>query len=115
MSVSLVYSTEQGRLCPACSQPVAKCICKQGKAPQVGDGIVRIQRQKQGRGGKTVTVISGLTLADAELLALAKILKQHCGSGGAIKDGSIEIQGDHREKLCAELQKKGFTVKLSGG
>lgn len=83
--------------------------------PPTGDGIVRIQRQKQGRGGKTVSVISGLALADPELLVLAKSLKQRCGSGGAIKDGNIEIQGDHREVLCVELQKMGLTVKLSGG
>jgi translation initiation factor 1 len=114
--MGLVYSTDQGRLCPDCAQPVAGCHCKKaGRSAPAGDGIVRIQRQVQGRGGKTVTVVSGLALADAELKALAKVLKQRCGTGGAIKDGAIEIQGDHRETLRGELQARGLTVKLSGG
>lgn len=114
-SMSLVYSTDQGRLCPDCGKPKASCICKKKSATPTGDGVVRIQRQINGRGGKTVTVITGLALEDAPLKALAKELKQRCGTGGAIKDGAIEIQGDHRETLRDELQKRGLTVKLSGG
>jgi translation initiation factor 1 len=80
-----------------------------------GDGIVRIRRETKGRKGAGVSLIEGVSLAEAELTALAKRLKQVCGSGGAIKNGLIEIQGDHREKLKAELEKQGFKVKLAGG
>jgi translation initiation factor 1 len=76
---------------------------------------VRIQRQVNGRGGKTVTVVTGIPLAGEELKKLAKTLKQRCGTGGAVKDGRVEIQGDHRELLRAELAARGWTVKLSGG
>ena len=112
----LVYSTESGRLCPQCHRPRADCVC--GKdAPGVpsGDGIVRIQRETKGRGGKAVTVVTGVPLPTTELKALAKKLKQKCGVGGALKDGRIEIQGDQRQMLKAELEKQGFDVKLSGG
>ena len=113
--MGLVYSTDKGRVCPQCEQSVSACRCKMARPATAGDGIVRIQRQTQGRGGKTVTVVSGLALDDTALKALAKILKQRCGTGGAIKDGAIEIQGDHRETLRAELQQRGMTVKLAGG
>ncbi len=113
--MSLVYSTDQGRHCPQCNRPKTECICKQVSAAPKGDGVVRIQRQINGRGGKTVTVVGGLIMDETSLKTLAKDLKQRCGSGGAIKDGVIEIQGDHRETLRAELQQRGFTVKLSGG
>src|SRR5262245_48941125 len=112
--MSLVYSTDQGRHCPDCGKPKTACICKKAGAPK-GDGIARIQRQVNGRGGKTVTAISGLLLDDAALRTLAKDLKQRCGTGGAVKDGVIEIQGDHRDTLRAELERRGMTVKLSGG
>lgn len=113
--MSLVYSTDQGRHCPQCNRPKTECICKQTSVAPKGDGVVRIQRQINGRGGKTVTVVSGLIMDETSLKTLAKDLKQRCGSGGAIKDGVIEIQGDHRETLRAELQQRGLTVKLSGG
>jgi translation initiation factor 1 len=113
--MGLVYSTDRGRLCPACHQPQAQCRCKRASAPPPGDGIARIQRQTGGRGGKVVSVISGLGLDAAALRTLCKELKQRCGSGGAVKDFTIEIQGDHRETLKNELEKRGFTVKLSGG
>ena len=79
------------------------------------DGIVRVGRQTQGRKGKGVTVITGVPLAGVELDALATQLKRRCGSGGTVKDGVIEIQGDHREFLLGELQQRGWTVKRSGG
>ncbi len=115
--MSLVYSTDKGRLCPDCRQPQANCQCKSGRArpAPAGDGIARIQRQTGGRGGKTVTVVSGLPLELPALQALGKELKQRCGSGGAVKDFTLEIQGDHRELLKAELEKRGFKVKLAGG
>ena len=81
----------------------------------VGDGVVRVGRETAGRKGGGVTVISGIPLEGKELKALAKRLKQLCGGGGSIVDGKIEIQGDHRDKLVAELQKRGWTVKKSGG
>jgi len=111
----LVYSTDGGRLCPQCHRPVAGCVCKNDRPASIGDGIVRLQRETKGRGGKAVTVVTGLALAQAELKALAKILKQKCGVGGAIKDENIEIQGDQRQLLKTELEKRGYTVKIAGG
>ena len=74
-----------------------------------------IRREKKGRGGKTVTVIDGLRLAPAELKALGRHLRQACGTGGTVKDGAIEIQGDHREQVAAALQQAGYRVKFTGG
>ena len=110
----LVYSSGQGRICPGCSQPVAKCRCKQQAAPK-GDGIVRIRRETKGRKGKGVTLITGVPLTGDELKQLAKKLKQKCGTGGTIKDGVIEIQGDHHDLLMTELPQLGWQVKKAGG
>jgi translation initiation factor 1 len=110
----LVFSTDAGRHCPDCRQPVAECTCKQTAIPE-GDGIARVRRESKGRGGKTVTTISGVPLAEEPLKELAKALKQRCGTGGSLKEGVIEIQGDHVELLVAELIKKGFKAKKSGG
>ncbi len=110
----LVYSSEQGTMCPGCEKPKPKCICKDTKAPS-GDGVVRVGRETKGRKGKAVTVVTGILLADKELTKLGKELKKRCGSGGTIKDGVIEIQGDHRDVLVAELTKRGYQVKRSGG
>ena len=74
-----------------------------------------MRRETQGRGGKTVTTVSGLGLAEADLRELAGDLKRRCGTGGSVKDYVIEIQGDHREAIVAELEKRGYTVKLAGG
>lgn len=110
-----VYSSEQGRICPQCSQAVGKCRCRLQAAPAGGDGIVRLRRETKGRKGKGVTLISGVPLSGEELKALTKSLKQKCGTGGTIKDGVIEIQGDHREQLLQQLQKLGWKVKIAGG
>jgi len=115
----LVYSSEHGRICPHCGLPSKRCQCranprKRDAIPQ-GDGIVRVRRETKGRGGKTVTTLTGILLPEPELKALARELKQRCGGGGAIKDGVIEIQGDHRDVLVEELQKRGFEVKRAGG
>lgn len=110
----LVYSTDSGRHCPDCGQPVGACICKQSQIPE-GDGIARVRRESKGRGGKTVTTISGVPLAEEPLKKLASVLKKRCGCGGSLKDGVIEIQGDHVELLLAELIKHGFKAKKSGG
>jgi translation initiation factor 1 len=111
----LVYSTATGRLCPQCQRPVADCVCGVDRPAAAGDGIIRLHRETKGRGGKAVTVIKGLPLAGAELKALAKVLKQKCGVGGALKDGTIEIQGDQRKLIKTELEKRGYTVKIAGG
>jgi len=109
----LVFSTDAGRHCPECSKPVDACICKQTVIP-AGDGIARVRRESKGRGGKTVTTITGVPLAEDALKELATTLKKRCGTGGALKDGVIEIQGDHVELLLAELIKHGFKAKKSG-
>ncbi len=121
MTDRVVYSTESGRIhnCPDCGQPYKKCRCAQ--SPVTGtsgnkkksDGIVRVMRDRKGRGGKTVTVIDGLP--EGELPALVQQLKKLCGSGGTIKDGNIEIQGDHCEKVEAKLSTLGYKVKHAGG
>jgi translation initiation factor 1 len=110
-----VYSTESGRMCKGCGRPVADCACRQKRPAAAGDGIVRIRREVKGRGGKTVTVAGGFQLADDALAALAGDLKRRCGTGGAVKNGEILIQGDHRETLLAELRKRGFAAKIAGG
>lgn len=111
-----VYSTETGRVCPDCGRPVAGCQCKRRQAGvPAADGIVRIRRETKGRNGKGVTLIDGLPLAAEELNALAKVLKARCGTGGTVKDGIIEIQGDHRELLQQQLLQIGYKVKLAGG
>ena len=107
----LVYSTEHGRICPACAKPVADCVCKQNTPLPEGDGIVRIVYDTKGRKGKGVTVISGLLLGASDLKALVRELKAKCGSGGTIKDNTLEIQGDHRDRLTAELKSRGVTLK----
>lgn len=100
----LVYSTDAGRI-------------SQTDAPQIvaTDGIVRIRRETKGRKGNGVTTVSGLDLPEAQIKILAKQLKQKCSTGGTVKEGVIEIQGDHREKLKVELEKLGHNVKLAGG
>ena len=109
-----VYSTEWGRMCPKCGRPVDGCTCKSSTIPS-SDGIVRLQKQSKGRNGKPVTLIRGVLLNEKELQVLLKDLKKLSGSGGTLKEGVLEIQGDHREKIQTELQKRGFKVKLAGG
>jgi translation initiation factor 1 len=109
-----VYSTDHGKMCPQCSQPISSCAC-QRQSQVVGSGHVVVGRSTKGRKGAGATTISGLPLTEAELKQLAKQLKQRCGSGGAVKDGVIEIQGEHRDLLIAELQKRGYQPKRSGG
>ena len=111
----LVYSTESGRMCAGCRQPVAQCICQQNKPLPTGDGIVRVSRETKGRGGKAVTLVKGVLVDEAALVQLGKQLKAACGSGGTVKDGVIEVQGDHVERVVAALQKLGYKVKRAGG
>ena len=111
----LVYSTETGRMCPSCRQPVAQCQCKSAHAVPGGDGVVRVFRETKGRGGKAVTVVRGVLLEAAALVLLSKQLKAACGSGGTVKDGVIEVQGDHADRVLQELKKLGYTAKKAGG
>jgi len=117
----LVYSTGQGRLCPECARPMTECRCKRSRPAQSvaaapkGDGIVRVGRETKGRKGKGVTVVTGVPLAGDALEELATRLKKRCGSGGTVDAGTIEIQGDHRDTLVAELGRLGYAVKRSGG
>lgn len=111
----LVYSTDAGRMCPACRQPLAQCLCRQSQAAPAGDGIVRVSRETKGRGGKAVTLVRGVALDAAGLTALGKQLKAACGSGGTVKDGVIEVQGDHCERVIDTLKAQGYTVKRAGG
>ena len=121
MSDRLVYSTDDGRIntCPVCGRSYKQCQCdKRGSTSQPtkkSDGTVRVMRDRKGRGGKTVTVIAGVMGSEAELTMLAQQLKKLCGSGGTVKDGNIEIQGDHCEKVMAKLTALGYKVKRSGG
>ena len=110
----LVYSTDSGRMCPACRMPIAQCVCGKQQVIASGDGIVRVSRETKGRGGKAVTLVKGLALDATALTNLCKQLKAACGSGGTVKDGVIEVQGDHIDKLVAWLAKAGHTVKRAG-
>ena len=114
----LVYSTEHGDICPDCRAPLNDCQCAtQAEQARLAalDGVVRIRRETSGRKGKGVTTIEGVPLGDAELKTLAKSLKKRCGTGGAVKNGIIEIQGDHRDTLHDALTRQGYRVKLAGG
>lgn len=112
----LVYSTEKGRTCPECRHAIAQCICKgSAKAVPVGDGVVRVSLQTKGRGGKSVTLVKGLALDSVALALLGKQLRAACGSGGTVKDGVIEVQGDHCDHLVDVLKKHGHEAKRAGG
>jgi len=114
--MSLVYSTETGRMCPDCRKPLGDCACKNAaKAKPAGDGNVKVSRESKGRGGKTVTLVRGLALDAMALALLGKQLRSAVGSGGTVKDGVIEIQGDHCERVMEELKKQGHNPKRTGG
>ena len=115
-SGGLVYATDSGRMCPVCRQPQAACLCKQAaKALPAGDGVARVTREKQGRGGKTVTVVRGLPLAADALALLGKRLRAACGAGGTAKEGVLEVQGDHAERVVAWLLAEGLKARRAGG
>lgn len=116
MADRVVYSTESGRVttCPRCGFDYKQCRCDQPAQPvKKSDGIVRVMRDRKQRGGKTVTVVSGVP-TDA-LTPLSQQLKKLCGSGGTVKDGNIEIQGDHCDKVLGKLTELGYKVKRAGG
>lgn len=114
---SLVYSTEAGRMCPSCRQSIAACSCgrKAAQAVPAGDGVAKVTREKQGRGGKVVTVVRGLPVDEATLIALGKQLRSACGCGGTAKEGRLEVQGDHAERAVTWLQERGYKAKRAGG
>jgi translation initiation factor 1 len=113
---NLVYSTDGGRMCPVCRLPLQRCACKaRTQAAPLGDGNVRVSRESKGRGGKVVTLVRGLPLDAAALAALGKQLRSACGAGGTAKDGVLEVQGDHVERVLALLQQQGWRAKRSGG
>lgn len=103
--LNLVYSTDGGKI----DKPAEK------KTAPEGDGIIRLHRETKGRKGKGVTLIKGLQLDEKELKTLAKEIKKRTGTGGAVKNFVIEIQGEQRELIKTLLEKKGFVVKLAGG
>ena len=115
--MNIVYRSDVGRICPGCRRPRAQCACKdaRGRVLRPGAGAVRVARATQGRGGKVVSVITGLPLAADALAALAAELKKRCGAGGALRDGAIEIQGEHRDTLVAELIRRGYPARRAGG
>lgn len=115
MSARIVYSTGIGSLCPNCRRPVRECVCPKGVPGAAKPAAVRVARETQGRAGKGVTTITGLPLPLAEIETLATKLKRRCGSGGTVRGGVIEIQGDHRDSIVAELIKMGLPAKRSGG
>ncbi|WP_144139695.1 translation initiation factor Sui1 [Paraburkholderia sp. BCC1884] len=112
----LVYSTDGGRMCPECRQVLAQCTCKAAaKTAPAGDGVVRVSRETKGRGGKSVTLVRGLALDPLALAVLGKQLRTACGSGGTVKDGVIEVQGEHCERIIEALRKHGHNAKRAGG
>lgn len=102
-------------MCPACRRPVDDCLCARNATAPISDGIVRVSRETKGRAGKGVTLVQGLALDAVALAETAGQLKAACGSGGTVKDGAIEIQGDHRERVVEHLTAQGWTVKRAGG
>lgn len=112
---AMVYSTDKGRLCPDCGEAKDTCLCKTHQNTPQSDGIVRIRREKKGRGGKTVTTISGIEGDKKSLQALNKTLKRRFGCGGAIKGWTIELQGDLLEQSIKYLKELGHDAKQSGG
>jgi translation initiation factor 1 len=129
MERRVVYDSDavQAGRCPTCAKRMDRCTCGQTRAaarpgrattPSVNvprDGIVRLLRDRKSRGGKTVTLVTGLSGSSAALAALASDLKRLCGTGGTMRGDVLELQGDFRERLRTELERRGYTVKIVGG
>jgi translation initiation factor 1 len=113
-NTGVVYSTEFGKSCPACGKPLVQCVCRNSKLQIKNDGIVRMRLETKGRKGSGMTVVTGIPLDEQYLKKLASQLKQKCGSGGTVKSGVLEIQGDQRVLIAEELAKLGYKVKYSG-
>ena len=104
-----VWSSERGDLRKRESQPIKV------KSLPPDQQTVYLHRETKGRGGKAVTLIKNLVLSEEDLRALSKQLKQACGSGGTVRDGQIEIQGEHRDRIAEVLRELGYKVKIAGG
>jgi translation initiation factor 1 len=115
MTARIIYSTGIGNLCPNCRRPVRECVCPKGAPGAAKAAAVRVGRETKGRAGKGVTTIAGLPMSPADIESLAAKLKKRCGSGGTVREGVIEIQGDHRDVIVAELAKLGWPARRSGG
>ena len=115
MRARIIYSTGVGSICPNCRRPVRDCVCPKGAPGSAKPAAVRVGREIKGRAGKGVTTVAGLPLSPADMESLAAKLKKRCGSGGTVRDGVIEIQGDHRDVIVTELAKLGWPAKRSGG
>lgn len=102
-------------MCPQCRQPLAACVCRAAAPVPAGDGVAKVMREKKGRAGKTVTVVRNLALDPVALAALARELKNACGSGGTLRDGVLEIQGDHVDRVLQALASRGLKAKRAGG
>lgn len=114
--MGLVYSTDAGRMCPTCRQPATSCRCQAASTvSSFPDGAVRVSRETKGRAGKGVTIVRGLNLAEPELTTWAKAMKATCGTGGTVKDGTVELQGDHVTLVMERLKAQGRQVKRVGG
>ena len=109
----MVYSTERGRVCPGCGWPADNCRCSKTAATESVPAkvVAKLRMEKAGRGGKTVTVVDNLPRNAMFLKELCGELKRACGTGGAVQDGSIELQGEQRDRVRDHLRKKGFVVK----
>ena len=115
MTARIICSTGVGSLCPNCRRPVRECVCPKGAPGAAKPAAVRVGREIKGRAGKGVTTITGLPMTLSDIESLAAKLKKRCGSGGTVREGVIEIQGDHRDVIVAELVKLGWPAKKSGG
>jgi translation initiation factor 1 len=115
MPTRIVYSTGIGSLCPNCRRAVRECVCPKGAPGAAKPSAIRVGREIKGRAGKGVTTVVGLPLSLQDIDSLATRLKKRCGSGGTVREGVIEIQGDHRDVIVAELIKQGWAAKKSGG
>ncbi|MBF0140754.1 MAG: translation initiation factor Sui1 [Magnetococcales bacterium] len=114
MADRVVYSTEQGRMCSDCRQPVVGCACSRDASVVGSDGVVRVSRETKGRKGKGVTLVRGIPLDSVELAQLGKSLRTVCGTGGTVKDGVIELQGDHIARVTEQLNTRGWVIKRVG-
>jgi translation initiation factor 1 len=114
MADRLIYSTGVGMLCPNCRRAVRDCVCPKGAPGTAKPTAVRVGREVKGRAGKGVTTVTGLPLPLSEIESLAATLKKRCGSGGTVREGVIEIQGDHRDVIVALLNKLGWPAKKGG-
>jgi translation initiation factor 1 len=115
MAARIIYSTGIGTLCPNCRRAVRECVCPKDAPGAARPAAVRVGRETKGRAGKGVTTVTGLPLTAADIDALARELKRRCGSGGTVRNGVIEIQGDHRDVIVVELGKLGWPAKKAGG